>query len=204
MAGFLKIHAPNISPTGSSLTGFSPEIRRLRFTKRFSFAAGRTISGAAKGPATGTTRIAERFMTSEIDDILENFELLEDWEDRYRYVIELGRTLPEMPEEEHTDANKVRGCVSQVWLVRTVEASPGGEPVISYRGDSDAHIVRGLVAIVLALFSGRTAREILSTDVDAVFSRIGLREHLTPQRSNGLNAMVEKIRSDARAALAAA
>ncbi len=138
-----------------------------------------------------------------IDDIRENFELLEEWDDRYRYVIELGRTLEPLPEEEHSAGNKVQGCVSQVWLSKRIDRSQG-EPHIHYRGDSDAHIVRGLVAIVLTLFSGRTPKEILATDALAVFEEFGFREHLTPQRSNGLRAMVDRVRADADAALAAA
>ena len=141
-------------------------------------------------------------MTS-IDEIRDNFELLDEWDDRYRYVIELGRTLEPMPEAEHSAANKVQGCVSQVWLQKLVDRD-GGAPTLRYRGDSDAHIVRGLVAIVLSLYSGRTPQEILSTDALAVFDEFGFRDHLTPQRSNGLRSMVERIRSDARAALAAA
>jgi cysteine desulfuration protein SufE len=139
-----------------------------------------------------------------IDDIRENFELLDDWDDRYRYVIELGRTLEPMPEAEHSAANKVQGCVSQVWLSRHVERSEAGEVVLKYRGDSDAHIVRGLVAILLTLYSGRTAPQILATDAIAVFDEFGFREHLTPQRSNGLRSMVERIRADARDTLATA
>jgi cysteine desulfuration protein SufE len=139
-----------------------------------------------------------------IDDIRENFELLDDWDDRYRYVIELGRTLEPMPEAEHSAANKVQGCVSQVWLSRHVGRSEAGEVVLKYRGDSDAHIVRGLVAILLTLYSGRTAQQILATDAIAVFDEFGFREHLTPQRSNGLRAMVERIRADARETLATA
>jgi cysteine desulfuration protein SufE len=138
-----------------------------------------------------------------IDEIRENFELLEEWDDRYRYVIELGRTLDPLPEEEHSVENKVQGCVSQVWLEKRIDRSQS-EPRINYRGDSDAHIVRGLVAIVLTLFSGRTPKEILSTDALAVFEEFGFREHLTPQRSNGLRSMVERIKTDAREALAAA
>ena len=98
-----------------------------------------------------------------IDEIRDNFELLDEWDDRYRYVIELGRTLEPLPEEEHSAENKVQGCVSQVWLSKRIDRSRG-EPRINYRGDSDAHIVRGLVAIVLTLFSGHTPKEILSTD----------------------------------------
>ena len=138
-----------------------------------------------------------------IDEIRDNFELLDEWDDRYRYVIELGRTLEPLPEEEHSPKNKVQGCVSQVWLSKRIDRGHG-EPRISYRGDSDAHIVRGLVAIVLTLFSGRTPKEILSTDALAVFEEFGFREHLTPQRSNGLRSMVERIKTDARETLAEA
>lgn len=137
-----------------------------------------------------------------IEDITADFEFLDDWEDRYRYLIELGRSLPAMPEAELNEANKVRGCVSQVWLTtKTDDASP---PRLSFLGESDAHIVRGLVAIALALFSGRTAPEILEADAEATFARLGLQDHLTPQRSNGLRSMVARIKDDARQALAAA
>jgi cysteine desulfuration protein SufE len=139
-----------------------------------------------------------------IDDIRENFELLEDWDDRYRYVIELGRTLEPMPEAEHSAANKVQGCASQVWLSKRVERNDAGEPLLKYLGDSDAHIVRGLISILLTLYSGHTPRQILATDAIAIFDEFGFREHLTPQRSNGLRAMVERIRADARESLAAA
>src|ERR1700742_4857959 len=138
-----------------------------------------------------------------IDEIRENFELLEDWDDRYRYVIELGRTLDPLPEAEHNAANKVQGCVSQVWLSKNVERNGDGKALLKYRGDSDAHIVRGLIAILLTLYSGRTAQQILATDAVAVFNEFGFREHLTPQRSNGLRAMVERIRADARETVAA-
>ena len=139
-----------------------------------------------------------------IDEIRENFELLEDWDDRYRYVIELGRTLEPMPEAEHSAANKVQGCASQVWLAKSLERSDTGEALLKYLGDSDAHIVRGLIAILLTLYSGHTPQQILATDATAVFNEFGFREHLTPQRSNGLRSMVERIRADAREALAAA
>ena len=139
-----------------------------------------------------------------IDDIRENFELLDDWDDRYRYVIELGRTLEPMPEAEHSATNKVQGCVSQVWLSKKIERDDAGGALLKYRGDSDAHIVRGLVAILLTLYSGQTPQKILATDAIAIFDEFGFREHLTPQRSNGLRAMVERIRTDAREALAAA
>ncbi len=137
-----------------------------------------------------------------IDEIIENFAFLDDWDDRYRYVIELGRTLPPLPEAARSETNKVQGCASQVWLASQTRPDGAAGPVLSFVGDSDAHIVRGLIAILFALYSGKTAREILSTDAVAVFDRLGLREHLTPQRSNGFRSMVERIRADARAALA--
>ena len=138
-----------------------------------------------------------------IDEIVENFQLLEEWDDRYRYVIELGRTLAPLPDSAHIDANKVQGCASQVWLITHVKPDGSSGPVMTFEGDSDAHIVRGLIAILFALYSGKSAREILTTDAIALFDRIGLRENLTPQRSNGLRAMVERIRAEANAALAA-
>ena len=133
-----------------------------------------------------------------IEEIVENFSFLEDWEDRYGYLIELGRALAPLPDEAHNDANKVNGCVSQVW----VEANPyedGGTRRLALKGDSDAHIVRGLVAIALALYSGRPASEIARTDAEPVFREIGLADHLTPQRANGLRAMVARIRAEAQA-----
>jgi cysteine desulfuration protein SufE len=126
-------------------------------------------------------------------DIEENLSILDDWEERYRYLIELGQALPALAPEERTPANKVHGCVSQVWLV---SESSGG--LLSYRGESDAMIVRGLVAVLIALYSGRPPEEIAETDAIAIFDQLGLREHLTTQRSNGLVAMVNRIRSEAR------
>ncbi len=137
-----------------------------------------------------------------IDDIVENFTLLDEWDDRYRYVIELGRTLQPLPDSAHTETNKVRGCASQVWLLTHVKPDGSAGPVLTFEGDSDAHIVRGLIAILLALYSGKSARDILATDALALFDRIGLRENLTPQRSNGLRSMVERVRAEAKAALA--
>jgi cysteine desulfuration protein SufE len=139
-----------------------------------------------------------------IDEIVENFALLEEWDDRYRYVIELGRELPPLPESAHKEANKVRGCASQVWLLTHVKPDGTGGPILTFDGDSDAHIVRGLIAILLALYSGKRAREILEIDALKLFDGIGLRENLTPQRSNGLRSMVERIRAEAKAALAPA
>jgi cysteine desulfuration protein SufE len=139
-----------------------------------------------------------------IEEITGNFALLDEWDDRYRYLIELGRTLAPLPEAARTDSNKVQGCASQVWLATTVRPNGAGGPTLSFQGDSDAHIVRGLIAILFALYSGKPAREILSADAIALFDKLGLREHLTPQRSNGFRSMVERIRADARATLAAA
>jgi len=139
-----------------------------------------------------------------IDEIIENFALLDEWDDRYRYVIELGRMLAPLPETARTEANKVQGCASQVWLATSARPNGQSGPVLTFIGDSDAHIVRGLIAILFTLYSGKTAREILNADALALFERLGLREHLTPQRSNGFRSMVDRIRSDARAALAAA
>ena len=137
-----------------------------------------------------------------IDEIRDNFSLLEEWDDRYRYVIELGRTLEPMPEAEHSQQNKVQGCASQVWLSRRIGRDGGKAPVLKYRGDSDAYIVRGLIAILFAFYSGKSARDIVENDAIALFNKLGLRENLTPQRSNGFKSMVERIKADARAALA--
>jgi cysteine desulfuration protein SufE len=141
---------------------------------------------------------------TDIEDIIDNFSVLDQWDDRYRYLIELGRELPPLSDAAHSDANKVQGCASQVWLDTKVRPNGAGEPVLTFAGDSDAHIVRGLIAILFALFSDKHARDILAIDALALFERMGLREHLTPQRSNGFRAMVDRIRSDARAALTAA
>lgn len=137
-----------------------------------------------------------------INDLIDDFAYLDDWEDRYRYVIELGKDLAPLAEDEHTEQNKVKGCVSQVWLKTSISTNEGGVPVLRFTGDSDAHIVRGLIAIVLTLYSGQTAPDIVATGPDETFKKIGLDEHLSPQRSNGLHAMVGRIQADAAAALA--
>jgi cysteine desulfuration protein SufE len=141
-------------------------------------------------------------MLPTIDEIISNFEFLDDWEERYRYLIELGRLMEPLPDEAYSDANKVQGCASQVWLQTHVDSS-NGKPVLHLLGDSDAHIVRGLVALLLSLYDGKTPAEALSTDALALFKELGLSEHLTPQRSNGVRSMVERIRRDAQMALAA-
>ncbi len=135
-----------------------------------------------------------------IEEIFDNFDLLDDWDDRYRYLIELGRTLEPLPEAHQNDTNKVQGCVSQVWL--WAQVGEGDDPAIHFVGNSDAHIVSGLVAITLALYSNKKASEILDINAIEVFSKIGLEEHLTPQRSNGLRSMIERIKNDAQKALA--
>ncbi len=133
--------------------------------------------------------------THNIDDLIEDFSFLDDWEDRYMHVIELGKTLAPLTDAERNTLTKVKGCVSQVWLIQ--EISDDSPPVVTYRGDSDAHIVKGLVAIVLKIFSGRTAQEINDIDAAKILAKLGLEEHLTPQRSNGLHAMIARIKQDA-------
>ncbi len=137
---------------------------------------------------------------TEFDTIQEDFASLDEWEDRYRYVIELGHELEPLSPEAHNDANKVRGCVSQVWLEKQLRWNAAGETVLHYRGDSDSHLVRGLIAIALALYSDQTPKHIVETDAMATFRALGLEQHLTPQRSNGVRSMIERIRSDAVAA----
>ena len=140
-------------------------------------------------------------MAASFNEIIENFGFLDDWEDRYRYLIELGKDLPPLTESEMNEETRVKGCASQVWVITSIDHQ-GIEPVLHFRGQSDAHIVKGLVALTLALYSGRTAKEILALDALDLFRRIGLAEHLTPQRSNGVRSMIERIRKDARAVLA--
>ena len=133
-----------------------------------------------------------------LDAIRDDFAFLDDWEDRYRYVIELGRELPEFPESARTEANKVRGCVSQVWIEDGLDDNR-----FWLRGDSDSHLVKGLVAIATALYAGKTPAEALDVDAGAIFRELGLEAHLTPQRSNGVRSMIERIRNDARTLSAA-
>ena len=138
-------------------------------------------------------------MTTSLDDIVANFELLDEWDDRYRYLIELGKSLDPLPEADHVDANKVRGCASQVWLV----TEPQADGRVIFRGDSDAHIVRGLIAVLLRLFSGKPPAAILAFDPKDAFERLGLAGHLSAQRSNGLASMAARIRRDSEALTAA-
>ena len=136
-----------------------------------------------------------------IQDLIDDFAFLDDWEERYRYVIELGRGLEPLSAAEHAPANKVEGCVSQVWLIVEPRRAEDGTLHLHFRGDSDAHIVRGLIAILMRLYSDRSPAEILDIDARAIFGRLGLDEHLTPQRSNGFRSMVERMKSDAQKAL---
>ena len=138
---------------------------------------------------------------TKLDEIIGNFEYLDDWDDRYRYLIELGRGLEPLDGAAHNERNKVRGCASQAWLETRIAKNDSGCPVLTLKGDSDAHIVRGLVALLVALYSGQTATRILETDAASLFESLGLSTHLTPQRSNGVHSMVERIKNDARAAV---
>jgi cysteine desulfuration protein SufE len=130
-----------------------------------------------------------------LSTMIDDFGFLDDWEDRMRYVIELGKALPDLPDAEKTSENKVQGCASQVWL--SVAAEDGADPVMTFRGDSDAFIVRGLVAIVLEAYSGKKASEVVDFDALDLFKQIGLLEHLTAQRANGLRSMIQRIREEA-------
>ena len=130
-----------------------------------------------------------------LQTILDDFEILEDWEDRYKYLIELGDGLEPVSEEEKNQKTKVQGCVSQVWIVTHQDGSE--DPVLTFRGDSDAHIVRGLIAVVLALFSGKKASEISQINESETLDKLDLSEHITPQRSNGLRSMIERIKREA-------
>ncbi len=138
-----------------------------------------------------------------LSDIRTNFAVLDEWEDRYRYLIELGRTLQPLPDELRTDANKVRGCASQVWLATHIaRADRNTSRLLTFLADSDAHIVRGLIAILFTIYDGKSVDDILAVDPNPIFAELGLNEHLTPQRSNGLASMVTRIRSDAAGATA--
>lgn len=136
--------------------------------------------------------------TTTIENLQADFELLDDWEERYRYVIELGRLLPPFDEKFRNAQYKVSGCASQVWI----HAEHNGA-VLTFTGDSDALIVKGLIAITFMIFSGKTPEQILALDANAIFAKLGLKDHLTPQRSNGLVSMVARIKADARQVLAA-
>jgi cysteine desulfuration protein SufE len=153
---------------------------------------------AARSLEPSTLAMTNPVSLPTIEAIQADFEFLDDWEDRYRYVIELGRQLTPLAADVKTEANKVRGCASQVWLVRS---NTDANSTLSFSGESDSHIVQGLIAILLSLANGRTPGELLAADFQERFARLGLKDHLTPQRSNGLASMIERIRADARAAV---
>jgi len=134
----------------------------------------------------------------DIQDMIDDFAFLSDWEERYMHVIDLGKSLPPLDEAEKNEATKVKGCVSQVWLVS--DRTDDDDPVLTFRGDSDAHIVKGLVAVALQIFSNRKASNIQELDANAILKELDLQEHLSPQRSNGLNAMIGRIKAEAAAA----
>lgn len=136
-----------------------------------------------------------RTIEDDLADLVSEFDLLEDWEERYRYVIDLGKDLAPLTDSERSEANKVRGCASQVWLV----TEPHADGTVTFRGDSDAHIVRGLIAVVLRLYSEKSAAAIRDFDAKSAFDQLGLSGHLSAQRSNGLASMVDRIRRDAEA-----
>lgn len=138
--------------------------------------------------------------SAEFEEIVENFELFDDWEDRYRYVIELGRAMPTLPDARKTSATKVEGCASQVWLVPDLRRNEAGQDCLHFAGDSDAMIVRGLIAVLHALYSGQPLASIKSIDAQAQLGRLGLEQHLSSQRSNGLKAMVRRLNDIAQAA----
>ncbi len=139
---------------------------------------------------------------SLLEDLQADFDILDDWEERYRYIIELGRALPPFDETWRNATYKVNGCASQVWIHPALETHDGVY-VLKFEGDSDALIVKGLIAITLMIFSGKSPQQILEQDANLIFQKLGLKDHLTPQRSNGLASMVERIKSDARQAMLA-
>lgn len=134
---------------------------------------------------------------TKLEELIADFEMLDDWEERYKYVIDLGRNLPEMNDALKTTATKVRGCASQVWIYS--RATP--DQKLHLQGDSDALIVKGLIAVAFLIFTPLSLQQIINTDAVAIFAQLGLKDHLTPQRSNGLASMVARIKADARAAL---
>jgi cysteine desulfuration protein SufE len=136
----------------------------------------------------------------ELKEIIDNFEYLDDWEDRYKYIIELGNSLENFPQEYKNEKTKVSGCVSQVWISSEITTQRQIKK-ISFKGDSDAHIVKGLITIVLSIYSNKTPQEILSLSGEEILKKLNLDDHLSPQRSNGLFSMLERIKNDARSNL---
>lgn len=139
-------------------------------------------------------------MDTQIEQIKSTFEILPDWEERYRFIIDLGKNLEPLEDDERTEDTRVRGCMSQVWLVADEQ---GMESAMHFRGDSDAHIVRGLIAILLTIYGDKTAQEIADTDINAIFADLNLEQHITMNRRNGLYSMVERIQGLAQQQLSA-
>lgn len=139
-------------------------------------------------------------LPANVQDMIDDFAFLADWEERYMHVIDMGKQLAPLSPPERNEATKVKGCVSQVWLVSERTQTNGVETFV-FRGDSDAHIVKGLVAVTLEIYSGRTAAEILAIDANDILQQLDLSEHLSPQRSNGLQAMIGRIKTEAEVAL---
>ncbi|KLN59264.1 cysteine desufuration protein SufE [Kiloniella spongiae] len=142
-----------------------------------------------------TEMVQDASLDTSIEDLIDSFEFLDDWEERYRYIIEMGRKLTPMDDALKTEASRVQGCTSQVWLVCNVDENM--PPRLSFIADSDAHIVRGLVAVLLMIFSNKTAQEIRSIDIDDILARLEFSQHLSPNRANGLHAMVKRIQATA-------
>jgi len=143
------------------------------------------------------TPVNDALHDPRVQEVIDNFSFLDDWEDRFRYLIDLGRKLAPMDEALKTEETKVRGCTSQVWIVSRVDAGtePEGPPTLHFIADSDAHIVKGLIAVLMAIYDGRTPQEILAVDIRDAIGRLGFQQHLSPNRANGLFSMVERIRA---------
>ncbi len=127
-----------------------------------------------------------------LDQVIETFSLFDDWEDRYRYLIDLGKSVPEMPDSDKTEANLVRGCTSRVWMTSEIR-----DGVFHFDADSDAHIVKGLIGLLMVIYQGRALAEIKAIDVDDIFAKLGLEQNLSPNRRNGFFSMVERIKAAA-------
>jgi cysteine desulfuration protein SufE len=135
---------------------------------------------------------------TNINEIIENMEFLDNWEDKYKYIIELGQAINDFPEDLRNTNTKVNGCVSQVWLHSTASINSQNEKLINFIGDSDAFIVKGLIAILISIYTDKKPNEILEIDPQDIFKKFGLEEHLSPQRSNGLVSMIQRIKNDAK------
>jgi cysteine desulfuration protein SufE len=138
---------------------------------------------------------------TDLEEILDNMEFLENWEDKYKYIIELGQSVTNLDDALKNSTTKVNGCVSQVWLYSSLNIDKVGEKVLKFVGDSDAFIVKGLIAILIAIYSDRKPSEILEIEHEDIFEKFGLQSHLSPQRSNGLLSMIQRIKDDAHSSI---